>query len=173
MRKIASTEVRNLQVSNGLEILSVGKYSTYRELCHRVKTGERSSIQEAAHLMAERIPFLLTSVLIPMPSHLGYATDTLELCNEVSNLTGLSVIDALQGVERESLYYLKRNGKKVPDSSYFGFHLACDIPAELTPVIVDNVIATGHTMKAALAAVRKAIPCAIAVDNRLIRLIVA
>ena len=173
MRRIASTENRNLQVSNGLEILSVGEYSTYRDLCHRVKTGERSSIQEAAHLMAERIPFLLTSVLIPMPSHLGYASDTLRLCNEISSLTGLPVIDALLGNKRESLYHLKRNGMVVPDSSFFGYHLVRDIPAYLTPVIVDNVIATGQTMKAAIAAVMKAIPCAIAVDNRLIRLIVA
>ena len=164
MRRIASTEVRNLQVSNGLEILSVGEYSTYRELCHRVKTGERSSIQEAAHLMAERISFLSTRILIPMPSHLGYATDTLRLCNEISSLTGLPVMNALMGNERESLYYLKRNGEEVADLSFFGFHLVRDIPAELMPVIVDNVIATGQTMKAALAAVRKAIPCAIAVD---------
>ena len=99
-----------------------------------------------------------------MPSHLGYATDTLRLCNEISSLTGLPVMNALMGNERESLYYLKRNGEIVPDLSFFGFHLVRDIPAGLTPVIVDNVIATGQTMKAALAAVRKAIPCAIAVD---------
>ena len=164
MRRNASTEVRNLQVSNGLEILSVGGYSTYRELCHRVKTGERSSFQEAAHLMAERIPFLLTSVLIPMPSHLGYATDTLRLCDEISILTGVPVINALRGNERESMYYLKRNGIEVPDPSFFGFYLVRDIPAELTPVIVDNVIATGQTMKAAIAAFTRAIPCSIAVD---------
>ena len=164
MRRITSTDVRNLQVRNGLEILSVGEYSIYRELCNRVKTGERCSILEAAYLIADRIPFLLTSVLIPMPSHLGYATDTLEICSEVSKLTGLSVLDALQGVERESLYYIKRNGKEVPDPSFFGFHLVRDIPADLTPVIVDNVIATGQTMKAALSAVRTAIPCAIAID---------
>ena len=164
MRRIASTENRNLQVSNGLEILSVGEYSTYRDLCHRVKTGERSSLQEAAHMMAERISFLSTRILIPMPSHLGYATDTLRLCNEISSLTGLPVMNALMGSERESLYYLKRNVEEVPDLSFFGFHLVRDIPAELTPVIVDNVIATGQTMKAALSAVRKAIPCAIAVD---------
>ena len=163
MRRSASTEVCNLQVSNGLEILSVGEYSIYRELCHRVKTGELSSIQEAAYLMAERISFLSTRILIPMPSHLGYATDTLRLCNEISILTGLPVVNALMGNERESLYYLKRNGE-VPDLSFFGFHLVRDIPAELTPVIVDNVIATGQTMKAALSVVRQAIPCAIAVD---------
>ena len=164
MRRIASTEFRNLQVSNGLEILSIGDYKAYQDLCHRVKTGERSSIQEAAHLMAERIPFLLTSVLIPMPSHLGFATYTLGICNEISNLTGIPVVNALRGKEHESMYYLKRNGIVIPNPSFFGFHLVVDIPADLTPVIVDNVIATGQTMKAALAAVKTAIPCTIAVD---------
>ena len=173
MRRSASTEVCNLQVSNGLEILSVGEYSIYRELCHRVKTGELSSIQEAAYLMAERISFLSTRILIPMPSHLGYATDTLRLCNEISILTGLPVVNALMGNERESLFYLKRNGEKVPDLAFFGFHLVRDIPAELTPVIVDNVIATGQTMKAALTAVPTGVPCSIAVDNGLIQAVYA
>ena len=115
--------------------------------------------------MAKRIPFLLSSVLFPMPSHLGFATDTLGICNEISSLTGIPVVNALRGKERESMYHLKQNGIVIPDPSFFGFHLVVDIPADLTPVIVDNVIATGLTMNAALGVVQSATPCLLAHDR--------
>lgn len=62
-------------------------------------------------------------------------------------------------------YHLKQNGIETPDPSFFGFYLVAEIPADLTAVIVDNVIATGLTMKAALRVVQSATRCVLAQDT--------
>ena len=47
-----------------------------------------------------------------------------------------------------------------------GLCLCGDLPAGVTPLLVDNVIGTGLSMKAALALVPSGVPCTIAVDTR-------
>ena len=44
------------------------------------------------------------------------------------------------------------------------FRLKSGLPSGLKPILVDNVISTGTTMKAALSAVPDGIPCSIAID---------
>lgn len=101
-----------------------------------------------------------------MPSHLGYATDTLDLCRELSSLTGLSVMDILHGDMRESIHNLKSLTGEIPTDISLGFRLTRDVPSGLSPLVVDNVIGTGFTMKAALALIPECIPCTLAVDYR-------
>ena len=145
-------------------ILTLGDYSLQRELCHRVKTSSLPSLREAASKLAEGICFPAEGLLIPVPSHLGIATDTLLLCNELSSLTGLPVCDALISNGHDSLYLLKKAGSPLPDIPSMDFRLKAELPAGLRPLLVDNVISTGTTMKAALSVVPDGIPCSIAVD---------
>lgn len=145
-------------------MLTLGDYSLQRELCHRVKTSSLPSLREAASKLAEGLDFPADGLLIPIPSHLGFATDTLLLCNELSRLTGLPVCDVLSCSGHESLYLLKKAGFPLPDCQSLDFRLKAQLPAGLRPLLVDNVISTGTTMKAALSAVPDGIPCSIAID---------
>jgi len=154
----------------GPGILTLGEYSTWRELCHRVKTTPGDAAREAAALMAASLALPSDGVLIPVPSHLGYADSTLILCEELSMLTGLPVADVLRGAERDSLYVLKRTLGAVPAGFDAGFHLVSGLPAGLRPLLVDNVIGTGFTMRSALAVVPDGIPCTLAVDYSKCRL---
>ena len=152
MTKSSTFTASGLQVRKGLEILALGDYSAYRDICHKVKTSYRPFLREAAGMMADLLTVPSDGVLIPMPSHLGYATDTLDLCKELSSLTGLPVMDILHGDMRESIHNLKS--------------LTGEIPTDISPLVVDNVIGTGFTMKAALALIPECIPCTLAVDYR-------
>ena len=144
-------------------ILTLGDYSIHRELCRRVKTGDPGPVREAALALAT-LDLPSDGVLIPVPSHLGHATDTLLLCCELSSLCGLPVLDALRGERRESLYLLKSAGLPLPPAESLGLRLTQPLPEGLRPILVDNVVGTGLTMKAALAAVPGGIPCTLAVD---------
>ena len=155
-----------LQARLGLEILALGDYSAFREICHKVKTSYHPFVRKAASMMAALLTLPSDGVLIPMPSHLGYATDTLDLCEELSSMTGLPVMDILRGDMRESLYNLKSLTGEIPADVHLGFRLTRDLPVGLRPLVVDNVIGTGFTMKSALALIPDGVPCTLAVDTR-------
>ena len=154
-----------LQAPSGLEILCLGHYSAYRDICHGVKTSFAPVVREAAAMMAASLALPSDGVLIPMPSHQGYATDTLALCLELSALSGLPVMDILRSDPHESVYNLKSRTGFVPSGLHLGFRLTGDVPSGLRPLVVDNVIATGFTMKSALALIPDGIPCTLAVDS--------
>lgn len=154
-----------LQAPSGLEILCLGHYSAYREICHGVKTSSAPVVREAAAMMAASLALPSDGVLIPMPSHLGYATDTLALCKELSELSGLPVMDILRSDPHESVYHLKTHTGSLPFGLHLGFRLTGDVPSSLRPLVVDNVIATSFTMKSALALIPDGIPCTLAVDS--------
>lgn len=166
MTKSSTFTASGLQVRKGLEILALGEYSAYRDICHKVKTSYRPFLREAAGMMADLLTLTSDGVLIPMPSHLGYATDTLDLCKELSSLTGLPVMDILHGDMRESIHNLKSLTGEILTDISLGFRLTRDVPSGLSPLVVDNVIGTGFTMKAALALIPECIPCTLAVDYR-------
>lgn len=116
-----------------------------RTLCHLFKEGS----MEAIHIMAERMSLLVPSesILIPVPSRYGYATNTLILANEIARISGSPVADILKGVNRESNYIAKKQGHPLHIND-LGFYKTGD--TSLTPCFVDNVIDTGVTMNAAL-----------------------
>lgn len=166
MTKSSTFTASGLHARKGLEILALGDYSAYRDICHKVKTSYRPFLREAAGMMADLLTLPSDGVLIPMPSHLGYATDTLDLCKELSSLTGLPVMDILHGDMRESIHNLKSLTGEIPTDISLGFRLTREVPSGLRPLVVDNVIGTGFTMKAALALIPGCIPCTLAVDYR-------
>jgi len=85
------------------------------------------------------------------------------LAEHLSEITGRPVADVLRGGSRPSLYDLKKKGID-PQSVDLGFHLIDDLP-EGTPVIVDNVVGTGHTARSALRAIPGALVLVHAVDR--------
>lgn len=135
------------------------RQGTNRETAHAMKNGEHWAIGKAAQAMAKYIP--TNSVLIPIPSHTGKATYTLELAKRIARATNAEVLDALKCEPREMLYNLKKQGKK-PSPRQMGFYLVHSLPEGKHIVILDNVVATGTTAAAALMATGKGIVLAYA-----------
>lgn len=104
----------------------------------------RRAVSLAAKDMAALVP--MDSVLVPIPSHVGYATDTLTLANEVARISGFEVLDVLRSDERESSYEAKKDGR----DAEIRFRLTSPLPVGKTIVYVDNIIASGTTARAAM-----------------------
>ena len=127
------------------------KYSSDGTQYHiGLKEGDIGAIKYAAQKMADLIP--PNSVLVPMPSHKGYATDTLLLAKEIQKITKTPIADILKGKSRMSLYSAKKMGVPI-DSNYLGFRKVGDVPSGYNPVLIDNVVDTGLTAKSALEAI--------------------
>ena len=126
-----------------------------RSVAHGIKDGDRQAIITAARAMKRSIPNNRRITLVPIPSRKGFSTTTLLLAEEILNQCkgkDITVIDALRGNERQSLYDAKKQGNVNFGSSWFGFHLIKDIPKDTDLYFVDNVESTGATMKAAIEA---------------------
>ena len=109
------------------------------ETAHAMKNGERWAIFKAAAEMVKYIPS--NAALVPMPSHSGAATYTKELCKLLARTTAAEVCDYLKGTPRETLYSLKKQGRK-PSPKKLGFYLSQPIPSGKRVLIIDNVVAT-------------------------------
>ena len=130
------------------------RQGTNATTAHAMKNGERWAIYKAAEAMAKYIP--TNAVLVPIPSHTGNATYTLELAKRIARATNAEVLDALKCEPREMLYNLKKQGKR-PTPRQMGFYLVRSIPENKRVIILDNVVATGTTAAAAVQAVGKGI----------------
>lgn len=155
----------NCTSSTSRPILTLGDYSLYRGVVNSVKSCDPSVIREAAGMITSSLSLPHDGVLIPVPSHLGHATDMLLLSREISLMTGLPVLDILRGSERMSIHLLKKSGMSLPEPDALGLYLCGEMPVGMTTLLVDNVIGTGVTMKAALALLPSGVPCTLAVDT--------
>jgi len=120
------------------------------ETAHAMKEGANWAIIRAAREMVQYIP--TNAVLVPMPSHTGRATYTKDLCRMIARETAAEVCDYLRGSERETLYSLKKQGRK-PTPKKLGFYLSQPLPTDKRVIIIDNVVATGTTAAAAVRAI--------------------
>ena len=131
-----------------------------RLVAHALKTNDATAVQQAAEAMLSIIRSLDNVALVPVPSHLGYATYTLELARAIG--VG-QVFDVLRGKQRETLYAQKKRGE-TPSSSTLGFYAIGSIPEDMNIVYLDNVVATGTTAKAAYEAIGRGLMVAYAID---------
>lgn len=137
-----------------------------RDLVHRVKGGDEDAIIEMASAMAPKIP--TDAVIVPMPSHDGTATYSMTLAFHLARMTDGIVIKGLEGKPRASQYRTKKAGGLLRGDD-FGLRLSATgaafrLDEEDRVVIVDDVIGTGQTAKAALAVLPKAKVVAYSMD---------
>lgn len=115
--------------------------SGVRQICHLAKQGCSSAV----NMMALELSLLINddnALLVPIPSHYGYSTYTLEIVKR----SGLPYADILRCQPHESVYSMKKSG--VTDIRLKMF--ASNIPEGKNIYLVDNVYGTGATARAAM-----------------------
>ena len=123
-----------------------------RKIAHGIKNGNRQAILSAARAMTRLLPAAPRIILVPIPSRTGTATTTRLLAEEICHQhPKIEVMDVLRGRVRPSLYEEKKQGRRDVCSAWFGFRLTRSLPPDAEVFLVDNVEATGATMKAAMA----------------------
>lgn len=79
------------------------------------------------------------------------AEQTMQLAKAISSYTHLPIVEALRGIERGSQYDAKKRGQTL-SAENMGFYRHKDLPSNRTPYLIDNVVDTGNTAKAAIKA---------------------
>lgn len=150
---------------DGIPFISAGLYydDGLRSLAHSMKENDKESISKAARLLAPLIP--KGSCIIPAPGRNGYADHTLALAKELVLLTGVACRDILKGKPRISQYQAKKSGNGLTEMD-LGFYTVSPIPKGLKPIVIDNVIGSGLTGKAAIHALGKGTVLALAMDDK-------
>lgn len=136
---------------DGIMFLSTGKYydGINQWVSHELKEGDIAAIDFAARAISRLLPS--NAVIIPMPGHKGKPDQTMHLARAIASYTRLPVLDALRGRERESQYEAKHNGRSLTEAQ-MGFRRVATLPSDRVPYILDNVVDTGTTAKAAVKA---------------------
>lgn len=138
---------------NTLEAFSFSDYRSISHLAHGVKDGDRSTIIRAASYMANIVSVIADRhcVIIPMPGRTGVATYTKQIAEQISCLTGIPIADTLRSRPHMPQYLRKKlygNGSL----ALMKFFSTSNLPADTTPILIDNVLDTGTTAMSALAA---------------------
>lgn len=136
-------------------VLAVSKYYKTQNLAHAVKTGDEQAIQKAGELMSKLV-HQQGCIFVPVPSHTGKATYTLEIAKIIARNTHGYVSNILGGKKRETLYQQKLKGINA-SSVDLGMSISnLDYPPEMIAnrdiYLVDNVVSTGETYKQAIQA---------------------
>lgn len=136
---------------DGVTFLSAGRYydGINKWVSHKLKEDDNEVIDYAARSISRLLPS--NAVIIPMPGHKGEPDHTMKLARAIASYTRLSVLDALRGRERESQYEAKHHGRLLTESQ-MGFRRIVPLPSDRVPFILDNVVDTGTTAKAAVKA---------------------
>ncbi len=164
-KKMVEEKIRQLKGAKTIPFITSGDYrkgKELRDLAHGIKEGNYESIKRSAEIMAPLVP--QGAILLPVPSSSGFPTTTMELANEISKLSGTPVFDVLRDKNRESHYKAKKSGRFLSIED-MGIYLTEEIPSDVLPVFIDNVIATGTTSAAAFKAVGRGIMLALAYDS--------
>ena len=129
------------------DVISVTDYNERaRELAQAVKRGDIGAINTMAKEMAVKVPS--NAVLVPMPSKTGKATNMKILAEAISKISMAPVADVLTGKNRKSLYEAKKKGESI-SADDLKMELSGKLPKGKIPIIIDNVLATGTTFRAA------------------------
>lgn len=133
-----------------------------RATAHGAKRGCAGAVSAMALALAPLVE--PGSILVPVPGHGGLATYTRDLADEVACLVRAAVADILRGISRPPLYELKLRRAPI-DPQLLGLRLAAPPPPAQTILLLDNVVATGCTARAALRLLPSASVLAYALDE--------
>lgn len=135
-------------------VWSCARYDEVRDLAHRLKERRIGAVSKAADRMevaVQAVPGYRDCVLVPVPGRDGVAGYTRALADELGARLRLPVADVLTGGSRISLYdYKKEHG--LTDLPEPDFSLKGSCPADKKILLVDNVLDTGTTLRAAVKA---------------------
>ena len=150
-----------IQTTLGQQIIAAREYydGYAQAIAHGIKQADFPSIVSASAEMAAFVN--KNDLLVPMPSHTGRATATLELATLIASRVQASVADALTGCHRVSLYeHEKRGGLR----SDIELGLQVDVAAiggfKGRIIVIDNAAHSGATAQAAEAAFKRVGLCA-------------
>ena len=152
---------------DGITFLSTGHYyeGINQWVAHKLKEGDIDCYNFAAKQMAKMLP--KNAVLVPIPGRHGKADQTMHLCRDIASYTCLPVVDALRGKDRESQYEAKYKGRSLTVEQ-LGFHKVSSLPSDRVPYLIDNVVDTGTTAKAAVKALGGGIVLSYAMSDTLL-----
>ena len=91
-------------------------------------------------------------VLVPIPNRTGRAGYTKTLAEKISEALHLPVIDALASNTHEPLYLVKKANGSLDEVPLY-FYRIRRVPKDKIPILIDNVLDTGHTAMAAYEAI--------------------
>ena len=158
----------NMEI-DGIRFISHGHYydGINNWLCHKLKENDPQAIDYCARQLAKMLP--KNAVIVPIPGHYGYAVQTLYLARAISEqLNGnIPVANVLKGINRLSNYQAKKDGQPL-SAEELGFHQVRTLPKGKVPYLLDNVVDTGTTAKAAVKALGGGIVLSYAMSDTLL-----
>jgi predicted amidophosphoribosyltransferase len=152
---------------DGITFLSTGHYyeGINQWVAHKLKEGDTDAFDYAARQMSKLLP--KNAVLVPIPGRHGTPDQTLKLCRNIASYTHLPILDALRGKDRESQYEAKYKGRSLTEEQ-LGYRRIATMPTGRIPYLIDNVVDTGTTAKAAVKALGGGIVLSYAMSDTLL-----
>ena len=154
---------------DGIRFISHGHYydGINNWLCHKLKENDPQAITYCARQLVKMLPE--NAVVVPIPGHHGFALQTLYLARAINEQSGgiIPVANVLKGNSRMSNYQAKKEGSLLP-AEELGFRQVAPLPKGKVPFLLDNVVDTGTTAKAAINALGGGIVLSYAMSNLLL-----
>jgi len=154
---------------DGIRFVSHGHYydGINNWLCHKLKENDPQAIAFCARQLVKLLPE--NAVVIPIPGHHGFALQTLYLGRAISELSdrSITVANVLKGNCRVSNYQAKKEGHLL-SAEELGFRQVAPLPKGKVPYLLDNVVDTGTTAKAAIKALGGGVVLSYAMSNTLL-----
>lgn len=133
-------------------VSSVAGYAKVAPIARKVKAGDDMAIAKAAAMMTAAVRNVMPKdkqvVLVPIPNRTGRAGYTKTLAEKISEALHLPVIDALASNTHEPLYLVKKANGSLDEVPFY-FYRIRRVPRDKIPILIDNVLDTGHTAMAA------------------------
>ena len=133
-------------------VSSVAGYAKVAPIARKVKAGDDMAIARAAAMMTTAVRNIMPAdrqaVLVPIPNRTGRAGYTKTLAEKISEALHLPVLDALASNTHEPLYLVKKANGSLDEVPLY-FYRIRRVPKDKIPILIDNVLDTGHTTMAA------------------------
>ena len=131
-------------------------YAKVAPIARKVKAGDDMAIARAAAMMTAAVRNIMPAdkqaILVPIPNRTGRAGYTKTLAEKISETLHLPVIDALASNTHEPLYLVKKANGSLDEVPLY-FYRIRRVPKDKIPILIDNVLDTGHTAMAAYEAI--------------------